>query len=185
MSEIKLTAKNIGILTADGWTLWSRKCKSVLRSNGLWTYIEGADSTKPADNTKIDDWHRTKDRIVGALCQVVDNSLAQEIENLTSAHDAWETLKSKSYQNGTISKFNALQNAMRTRFTLPDTVNAMIADIRDLIEIIYDKAPPTKDEILITLYLHAMADGDFDWLRKILIGSMTSSTITLTPAEIT
>ena len=162
MSEIKLTAKNVGILTADGWTLWSRKCKSVLWSNGLWTYIEGADSMKPVDNTKIDDWHRTNDRIMGALCQVVDNSLAQEIENLTSAHDAWETLKSKTYQNGAISKFNALQNAMRTRFTMPDTVNATIADIRDLIEIIYDKTPPTKDEMLITLYLHAMADGDFD-----------------------
>ena len=39
--------------------------------------------------------------------------------------------------------------------------------------------------MLITLYLHAMADGDFDWLWKILIGSMTSSTITLTPAKIT
>ena len=121
---------------------------------------------------------------MGALCQVVDNSLAQEIENLTSAHDAWETLKSKTYQNGTISKFNALQNAMRTHFTTSDTVNAMLADIRDLTEIIYDKTP-TKDEMLITLCLHSMADGDFDWLQKILIGSMTSSTIMLTPAEIT
>ena len=55
MSEIKLTVKNVGILTADGWTLWSRKCKSVLQSNGLWMYIEGADSMKPADNTKIND----------------------------------------------------------------------------------------------------------------------------------
>ena len=185
MSEIKLTVKNIGILTADGWTLWSRKCKSVLQSNGLWTYIEGADSMKPADNTKIDDWHHTNDQIVGALCQVIDNSLAQEIKNLTSAHDAWETLKSKTYQNGTISKFNALQNAMRPRFTTPDTANATIADIRDLVEIIYDKTPLTKDEMLITLYQHVMADGDFNWLWKILIGSMTSLTITLTPAEIT
>ena len=185
MSEIKLTAKNIRILTANGWTLWSRKCKSVLWSNGLWTYIEGADSMKPADKTKIDDWHHMNDRIVGGLCQVVDNSLAQEIKNLTGAHDAWETLKRKTYQNGAISKFNALQNAMRTRFTMPDTVNAMIADIRDLIEIIYDKTPPTKDEMLITLYLHAIADRDFNWLWKILIGSMTSLTIMLTPAEIT
>ena len=147
-------------------------------------YIEGADSMKPADNTKIDDCHCTNDWIIGALCQVVDNSLAQEIKNLMSAHDAWETLKSKTYQNGTISKFNALQNAMRTHFTTSDIVNAMLADIRDLTEIIYDKTP-TKDEMLITLCLHAMADGDFDWLQKILIGSMTSSTIMLTPAEIT
>ena len=67
---------------------------------------------------------------------------------------------------------------------MPDTVNTMIADIKDLIEIIYDKAPPTKDEMFITLLLHAVVDGDFDWLRKILIGNMTSSTVTLTPDEI-
>ena len=29
-----------------------------------------------------------------------------------------------------------------------------------------------------------MVDGDFNWLQKILIGNMTSSTITLTPDEI-
>ena len=144
MSEVKLTAKNIGILTTNGWTLWSRKCKSVLQSYGLWTYIEGADDTKPKDTTKFDDWHHMNNRIIGALCQVVDNSLAQEIENLTSEHDAWEKLKSKTYQNGAISKFNALQNAMRTHFTMPDTINTTTADIKDLIEIIYNKAPPPK-----------------------------------------
>ena len=90
MSEVKLTAKNIGILTTNGWTLWSRKCKSVLQSYGLWMYIEGADDMKPKDTMKFDDWHCTNNWIIGALCQVVDNSLAQEIENLTSTHDAWE-----------------------------------------------------------------------------------------------
>ena len=141
----------------------------MLQSYGLWTYIEGADDMKPKDTTKFDDWHRTNDWIIGALCQVVDNSLAQEIENLTSTHDAWEKLKSKTYQNGAISKFNALQNAMRTCFTMPDTINTTIADIKNLIEIIYDKAPPTKDEMLIALLLHAMVDGDFNWLQKLLI----------------
>ena len=108
MAEIKLTTKNVGILTANGRTLWSRKCKSVLRGYGLWTYIEGPDSQTPTDITKIDDWIRINDRIVGALCQVVDNSLSQEIKNLTTAKEAWECLKGKTYQSDVISKFNAL-----------------------------------------------------------------------------
>ena len=34
------------------------------------------------------------------------------------------------------------------------------------------------------LHLHAMADGDFNWLQKILIGIMLALTTTLTPVEI-
>ena len=185
MTEIKLTPKNVGILTADGWPMWSRKCKSVLRGYGLWTYIEGHNNKPPTDPTKAGDWNDMNDRIIGALCQVVENSLAQEIEHLTTAVEAWERLKSKTYQSGAISKFNALQTAMHTRFTTPETVNATIADMKDLIEVIYDKMAPTKEEMTVTLYLHAMADGDFDWLRKLLIGNMTSSSMKLTPDEIT
>ena len=46
----------------------------------------------------------------------------------------------------------------------PDSVTSTIAIIKDLIEVIYDKQALTKDEMAITLYLHAMANGDFDWL---------------------
>ena len=84
-----------------------------------------------------------------------------------------------------ISKFNALQTAMCTCFTMPDSMTSTIADIKDLIKVIYDKQAPTKDGMVITLYLHAMADGDFDWLHKIMIGSMTSNSKTLKPNKIT
>ena len=135
---------------------------------------------------KLAEWIHINDRIVGALCQVVDNSLSQEIENLTTVHDAWECLKAQTYQSGIISKFNVLQTAMHTRFSTPDSVHATIADMKDLIEIIYDKQPPTKDDMAITLYLHAMVDGKFDWLHKVMIGNMTStSSSKLTPDEIT
>ena len=119
------------------------------------------------------------------MSSCLTNSLSQEIKNLTTAKEAWECLKGKTYQSGVISKFNALQTAMHTHFTTPDTVNATITDMKNLIEIIYDKQPPTKDEMLVTLYLHAMANGQFDWLCKLMIGSMTSSSLNLTPDDIT
>ena len=96
----------------DGWcgpgnaNPYSRATASGYR------YIKGTNSTKPADAAKVSDWVETNDHIVGTLCQVVNNSLAQGIENLMNAHDAWERLKSKTYQSGIISKFNTLQNAM-------------------------------------------------------------------------
>ena len=61
-----------------------------------------------------------------------------------------------------ISKFNALQTAMCTRFTMRESVNSTISELKDLADVIYDTKLLTKDEMLITLYLHAMADGDFD-----------------------
>ena len=49
----------------------------------------------------------------------------------------------KAYQSTIISQFNALQTAMHTHFTIPDSVMLTIADIKDLVEVIYDKQPPT------------------------------------------
>ena len=124
------------------------------------------------------------DPIVSALFPVVGNSLSQEIENIKMAQEVWEQLEGKMYQSGVISKFNTLQSAMCICFTTPETVNAMIANMKDLIEIIYITNPPTKDEMAITLYLHAMMDGKFDWLWKLMIGNMTLPTTRLSPNEI-
>ena len=64
-------------------------------------------------------------------------------------------------------------------------MNSMISELKDLADVIYNTKPPTKDEMLITLYLHTMADGNFDWLQKIKVGSMTSTSMKLSPDEIT
>ena len=109
----------------------------------------------------------------------------QEIEKLTTAQKAWECLKSKTYQSGKILKFNALQTAMCTHFIIPEFVNSTITELKDLADVICNTKLSTKDEILITLYFHAMADGDFDWLWKIMVGRMTSSSMKVSPDEIT
>ena len=166
-----LQARKIYLWQKSSWKEWDYSPltggrygpENANRSYGLWTYIEGPDSQLPTDATKVDEWHRINDRIVGALCLVVENSLSQEIEKLTTAREAWECLKSKTYQSGAISKFNALQTAMCTRFTMRESVNSTISELEDLADVIYDTKPPTN-EMLITLYLHAMAHGDFDWL---------------------
>ena len=162
MAETKL--KGVGLLTADRWTIWSWKCKSILQSYGLWTYIEGPDSQLLTDAIKVDEWYHINDCIVSPLCLVVENSLLQKIKKLITAREARECLKRKTYQSCIILKFNALQTTMHTCFIMPESVNSTIAKLKDLADVIYDTKPSTKDEILITLYLHAMVDGNFDWL---------------------
>ena len=176
MTDIRLTEKNVGILTIDTWPQWSRRCKAALRAGKVWTYIEGYKRDAPTEKGEILGWAETNDQIVGALCQVVEDSLAQEIEHFTSASKAWQHLKMKTYNTGTHSKFNALQSAMRLRIDNTNSVSTVITELKDYMEVIYSDEAPTKDEWMAGILLHSMNNGDFENLRKILM--VSSSTLT-------
>jgi hypothetical protein len=143
MSEYRLSVKEIGMLKEGKWPQWSRKVKGVLRSHGMWSYTEGSLSSPPRVTSKIAAWDVANDCIVGALCGVIEDSLVQEVEKLTSAKEAWTYLKSKTHQGGIISKLTALQSVIRTRITSATSINPMLADIKDLIANIYDEGIPT------------------------------------------
>ena len=57
---------------------------------------------------------------------------------------------------------------------MPDFVNSMIAELKDLTDVIYDIKPPMDNKMLITPYLHAMVDGDFNWLWNVIISILSS-----------
>ena len=61
MAELKL--KGVGLLTTDGWTIWSQKCKSILRSYSLWNYIEGPDNQLLTEAMKVNEWYQINDHI--------------------------------------------------------------------------------------------------------------------------
>jgi hypothetical protein len=73
MTDVKM--KNIGVLKAGKWQLWSSEYKASLRSQGLWSYIEGLNSKKPEDAKIFTHWSDTNDCIIGTLCQIVDYPL--------------------------------------------------------------------------------------------------------------
>jgi hypothetical protein len=109
MSDYRLSVKEIGILKEGKWPQWLRKVKGVLRAHGMWLYIEGSQSTPPKTSINITAWDATNDCIVGALCGVIEDSLVQEVEKLTTAKEAWTDLKSKMHKGGIISKLTPLQ----------------------------------------------------------------------------
>ena len=180
MTDIAINEKNVGILTVGAWPQWSRKCKAILRANAMWSYIEGDKTNPPQEATKIPVWNEINDRIVGTLCHVVEDSLAQEIEGYTSASAAWIHLKRKTYQHGVNSKFHAIQSAMRLRFSNPTSVSSTLTELKDHLDAIYSDKALTREELTAGILLHAMDDTTFDSLRDILM----VSTITLTPADI-
>ena len=131
MTDIAINEKNVGVLTVGNWPQWSRKCKAILRANAMWAYIDGDKTKPPSETAKHPVWYEMNDRIVGALCHVVEDSLAQEIEDFGSALDAWIHLKLKTYQHGANSKFHALQNAMRPRFSNLTSISSTLTELQD------------------------------------------------------
>jgi hypothetical protein len=91
--------------------------QSLPKISGIVGLIEGPNSKKPEDTKIFPHWYDTNDCIVGALCQIVDYPLRQGIENFMTAHEAWEFLKTKTYQHGIILKMNTLQTVIRIQFT--------------------------------------------------------------------
>ncbi|KAF8580148.1 hypothetical protein K439DRAFT_1620025 [Ramaria rubella] len=184
MSEIKLTEKTVGIHKARNWTTWSRKCKAVLRGHSIWNLIEGNAESPPTDPLELIKWTNTNDHVVGALCQVVNDPLMQEIEKFVTEKQAWTHLKMKTHQGGRVSKLNAIHTTIRTRFTSHATFSATILKIKDHIATIYDGQEPTHKEWTIVLLLQALCDGEFEWMRKNLMSFITTSGTTLSSDNI-
>jgi gag-polypeptide of LTR copia-type len=182
MTHARLTEKTVGVLTMGTWPKWSRKCKAILRADAMWAYVEGGKTQPPpaSDAANLKDWNGMNHRIIRALCQVVEDSLAQEIERYTSASDAWTYLKTKTYQSCPNFKPHALQNAMRLRFSTAASASLVLTELKDYTEAIYSDEAPTKDEWTVGILLHAMSNSDFDSLWKILMASSS----TLTPSDI-
>jgi hypothetical protein len=184
MSDYRLSVKEIGMLKEGGWPQWSRKVKGALRLHGTWSYMVGPSSDPPKNATDLIAWASANDCIVGALCGVIEDSLVQEVEKLTTTKEAWMYLKSKTHQGGIISKLTALQDAICTRITSAASINPTLADIKEEIANVYDKGAPTREEWTIVILLQALADGKFDWLRKQFITVMTKKDSNLTSEDI-
>jgi hypothetical protein len=150
----------------------------------MWSYIDGPSSESPKNATELAAWTVVNDCIIGVLCGVIEDFLVQEVEKLTAAKDAWTYLKSKTHQGGIISKLTALQSAIRTHITSTTSINPMLADIKDLIANVYDEGTPMREEWTIVILLQALADGEFNWLRKQFITVMTKKDSTLTSEDI-
>ena len=54
------------------------------------------------------EWLDENERIIGALCQLIDTPLIDVVESLNTAKEAWEYLKKKTHQGGITTKFGAL-----------------------------------------------------------------------------
>lgn len=184
MCGVILDRRIIGILTPGQWLSWSRKCKASLRAAGVWDFIDGDSTIQPVDAMERVTWMKTNDRIVGALCLVIEDSLIEQTESFTTALSAWTYLKQKTHRRNLVAKYNVLQTALCIRIKSHESIASTIAEIKTSIAKTYEETEPTKDDLILVLLLQALSDDEFDWLRKRLMNFIVNSTATLSWEDI-
>jgi hypothetical protein len=179
-NEISIKFSNkIEKLREGNWTKWSREVKMSLRAQKAWKYVVG-EVPEPKDREEKREWNEINDQIVGALGTIVDEPLQHAIDEITNAKTAWEKLKEKTQAKGLVGKLENMQTAIKTRFSQDTSFSKTIMQIRDSIDVVFDPTPPTKDEWLTILLMNALSEGEFEWLRKILLSFLTTSKNQLT-----
>ena len=128
-------------------------CRAALKYNGLWNLIEGHHTTPPSDATAKEDWLDKNERVIGALCQLIDTSLIDNVESQKTPKAAWDSLKKKTHQGGIMTKLSALQAILATQFAEPSIFNTTITEIKDHNATIFDDTPPTQEEWTIVFLL--------------------------------
>jgi hypothetical protein len=105
----------------------------------MWSYIDLPSSNPPENSMELIAWTNVNDCIVSTPCGIIEDSLVQEVKNLTTVKEVWSYLKSKTHQGGIISKLTTLQGAIHICFTSATSINPTLTDIKDLIANLYDE----------------------------------------------
>jgi hypothetical protein len=183
-NEITIKFSNkIEKLREGNWTKWSREVKMSLRAQKAWKYVVG-EVPEPKEKEAKKEWNEINDQIVGALGTIVDEPLQHAIDDITNAKSAWDKLKEKTQAKGLVGKLENMQTAIKTRFNQDIPFSKTITQIRDSIDAVFDPTPPTKDEWLTILLMNALGEGEFEWLRKILLSFLTTSKSQLTAEDV-
>jgi len=59
-----------------------------------------------------------------------------------------------------------------------------IMEIKDTLGLVFEGGEPMNEEWLIVLMLNSLSDGNYDWLRKDLLGFITNTNIAITSEDI-
>jgi len=173
----------IGKLKEGDWLRWSREISMALKVQRAWGYVDGT-IVAPKDASELSEWEAAHDQIVGALGMMVEASLQCELKLISNAKVAWGRLKAKTHSKGIISKLKYLSSAIRSCI-VPDTPElTTITEIKDTLGSVFKGGPPSNEEWLIVLLLNSLSDGNYDWLRKDLLGFMTNAKIMVTSEDI-
>ena len=92
-------------LTEDTYETWACTAKANLVVAGYWLFFCGK-VPKPSSNHN--DWDRFNMQLVTSLQMHMDPTLQHHLDDIDSAEIAWDILKNKFRERGTVGQLNLL-----------------------------------------------------------------------------
>lgn len=111
-TSIKL--EKFAVLMEDTYETWARTAKANLVVGGYWPFFAGK---KPKLKRDSEDWERFNLQLVAYIQTRMDPMLQHHLDNVQTAEEAWETLRSNYREKGIVGQLNLFRTALRTRFT--------------------------------------------------------------------
>jgi hypothetical protein len=112
-------------------------------------------------------------------------TLQHHLVDIETAEAAWEKLRMKFREKGTVGQLNLLRTALRTRFTRTSSkvINEKIHELNGVINRLFEIGVTSREEWKAMFFLHALGDdGEFEMMTETLemllaSGSLTSQKI--------
>src|SRR6266481_7751162 len=101
-------------LTEDTYEIWACTVKANLVVGSYWPFFCGK---TPRPQTNAVDWDRFNCQLVAGLQMHMHPTLQHHLNNIDTAEKAWNILKEKFRERGTVGQLNLLRTALCTRFT--------------------------------------------------------------------
>ena len=175
-TSIKL--EKFDALTEDTYETWARTAKANFVVGGYWPFFAGK---QPKPKQGAEDWERFNLQLVAYLQTRIHPSLQHHLDDVETAEDAWETLRSKFREKGTVGQLNLLRTALRTRFTResPKAIINNIHTLNGVIDRLFEIGVPSREEWKAMFFLHALGDdGEFEMMRETLETLLAAESLT-------
>jgi len=111
----------------------------------------------------------------------MDPTLQHHLDDIDSAEIAWDILKNKFRERGTVGQLNLLCTTLCTHFTRtsPKAIMEKIHKLNGIINHLFEIGVPSHEEWKAMFFLHALGDdGEFEMMRKTLETLLATGTLT-------
>ena len=84
------TRYTIDKLTDNNYLVWATQVQLVLEAKGLWSYVEGKESSSSSNADQV---HKEKRQCMAEIILNIDSKFVAAVLNKAEPKDVWETLK--------------------------------------------------------------------------------------------
>jgi hypothetical protein len=154
----------------ENYNTWQFGMKTYLELEGLWSCVDGSDETTPED-AKLKRDIKAKSKII----LMIETTNYIHVQNVTTAKEVWEKLKTTFHDSGLTRKVNLIRNMITTKLENCDSIESYVNQIMTTSQKLNEIKFEITDEWLATFLLAGLSEE-----YKPMIMALENSGIQLT-----